>query len=359
MLLSETTGNETLRYYYDSAGRVASIGYQKGTAAEVGYFFTRNLHGDIIGVYQSSDSKLIGTYEYDLWGKLISVKEASKGIDTNGILTKNPFRYRGYYYDNETGFYNLNFRYYDPAIRRFISADSTALLMTATTSIGCKNLFNYCENNPVNGKDSSGAVIETPFDLVTLGISIVDVCVNPTDPWAWLGLIGDAVDLVPCVTGVGEAVKGAKYAVRYGDEAGAAMADFFRWLGKSDKANDASKVVKGSFEIANLSKSALKHPLNRHTPARVAQQFSHMSDEAVSNYLKNVTFFNRSWTESQITDALNYVYKKAVANGVVTGEYSFEYLGDTVTVYLEEGVFKSGYGDYVYSYEEIMSLLRE
>ena len=82
-----------------------------------------------------------------------------------------------------------------------------------------------------------------------------------------------------------------------------------------------------------------------------------MDEDAITRYLNEVTFFNKSWTEEQIIDALNYGYKEALSKGVTTGEYNFKYLRDNVTVYLEEGVFKSGYGDYVYSYEEIMSLL--
>ena len=90
LLLSETTGDETLYYYYDSTGRVVSIGYRKGEGEETGYFFTRNLQGDIIGVYRSSDSRQVGSYEYDLWGRLVGVTEAEEGIDTEGILEKNP-----------------------------------------------------------------------------------------------------------------------------------------------------------------------------------------------------------------------------------------------------------------------------
>ena len=173
MLLSETTGDETLRYYYDSTGKVASLAYKKGNAGEKGYFFARNAQGDITAVYRSSDSVLIGTYTYDLWGKLIKVSEATAGIDTDGILTKNPFRYRGYYYDNETGFYYLNARYYDPEIRRFINADSMKLLDGATDSINYKNLFNYAENNPVMNKDSNGTAVETVFDVATLAGSVI------------------------------------------------------------------------------------------------------------------------------------------------------------------------------------------
>ncbi len=153
LLLSQSTGDETLHFYYDSTGKVVSIGYQKGTAAEVGYFFARNAQGDIIAVYRSSDSALIGTYEYDLWGRPVNTTEASAGIDTNGILTKNPFRYRGYYFDNETGFYYLQSRYYDSAIRRFISADT---YISTGQGLNGHNKFAYCGSNPINRMDPSG-----------------------------------------------------------------------------------------------------------------------------------------------------------------------------------------------------------
>ena len=127
---------------------------KKDSNAEVSYFYTRNLQGDIIAIYRNSDSKLIGTYEYDLWGRLVSETEI-KGIDTNGILAKNPFRYRGYYYDTETGFYYLNARYYDPEVRRFISADDMEYLGVGD-GISGYNLFAYCGNNPVMGYDPTG-----------------------------------------------------------------------------------------------------------------------------------------------------------------------------------------------------------
>ncbi len=77
ILLSEQTGDETLRYYYDAAGKVTTLTYKKGTKAEVSYFYARNLQGDITAIYRNSDSKLIGTYEYDLWGRLVSPDDIS------------------------------------------------------------------------------------------------------------------------------------------------------------------------------------------------------------------------------------------------------------------------------------------
>ena len=65
----------------------------------------------------------------------------------------NPFRYRGYYYDTETGLYYLQSRYYDPEIGRFINADG--LVSTGQGVLG-NNMFAYCENNWVNFSDPSG-----------------------------------------------------------------------------------------------------------------------------------------------------------------------------------------------------------
>ena len=71
-------------------------------------------------------------------------------------------------------------------------------------------LFSYCDNNPVVRVDHGGQFWETVFDVISLGASIIEVCVNPTDTWAWTGLAGDAVDLIPFVTGVGEVTRAVK-----------------------------------------------------------------------------------------------------------------------------------------------------
>ena len=86
--------------------------------------------------------------------------------------------------------------------------------MVASNTVNNKNLFTYAENNPVNGKDSGGGVVETVFDVVSLAGSVVEVCCNPTDPWAWASLAGDVVDLIPVATGVGEGIKGIRAAAK-------------------------------------------------------------------------------------------------------------------------------------------------
>ncbi len=113
------------------------------------YYFQRNLLGDVIGIYNTSGTKVSG-YAYDAWGNCTIT------LNTNGIATKNPIRYRGYYYDEVSGLYYLNARYYSPTWRRFISPDDTAYLELGTPN-GI-NLYIYCNNDPVNYADPSGCI---------------------------------------------------------------------------------------------------------------------------------------------------------------------------------------------------------
>jgi len=112
------------------------------------YFFEKNLQGDIVAIYNEAGSK-IGTYTYDAWGNC-TVNPTS---GYNFILSNNPFRYRGYYYDTETGYYYLQSRYYNPNWCRFINADKYVSTGQGFTGY---NMFAYCLNNPVNWIDIYG-----------------------------------------------------------------------------------------------------------------------------------------------------------------------------------------------------------
>ena len=103
------------------------------------YWFEKNLQGDIVAVYNQAGTKLIA-YTYDAWGNA-SITYSNGGASTTA--TYNPFRYRGYYFDSESGFYYLNSRYYDPAIGRFISPDDVSLL-GANGDFASLNLYAYC-----------------------------------------------------------------------------------------------------------------------------------------------------------------------------------------------------------------------
>ena len=113
------------------------------------YYFIKNLQGDVLHILDNMGNVVV-SYVYDAWGKVYSVTGSM--ADTLGTI--NPIRYRSYYYDNETGFYYLNSRYYDPDVKRYINAD--AEIAGAGGELKGYNLFSYCMNNPVNMTDEDG-----------------------------------------------------------------------------------------------------------------------------------------------------------------------------------------------------------
>ena len=108
---------------------------------------------------RNASGTLVAQYEYDAWGKHISITDGS-GNDVsdnpNHIANINPFRYRGYYFDVETGWYYLNARYYDPNVGRFLSPDLPDTLSADFENFAQYNLYTYCFNNPVNMADDLG-----------------------------------------------------------------------------------------------------------------------------------------------------------------------------------------------------------
>ena len=145
----EKNGSLYLWYYYDASGAPVAFSMQ-GTP--VLYFYRKNLQGDVTGVYKGSTGDLLVSYVYDAWGKVTATDEAGTTESAN-VLTYNPYLYRGYRYDAETGLYYLNSRYYDPETGRFINADTFA---STGKSILSANVYAYSENNPTNMHDKSG-----------------------------------------------------------------------------------------------------------------------------------------------------------------------------------------------------------
>ena len=115
------------------------------------YIYQRNIQGDIIRIYDAETDEVVTKYSYDAWGNQ-NVK--NKNEDNIGDI--NPIRYRGYYYDKETGLYYLNAKYYDPKLGRFISPDTFSILDDTMGEINGLNLYMYCKDNPVMYADPSG-----------------------------------------------------------------------------------------------------------------------------------------------------------------------------------------------------------
>ena len=161
LLVSERTGSEkNLWYRYDSAGNVISVTYDSNI-----YMYIRNVQNDVIALIDRYGNTAV-RYTYDSWGRVMSIDGSMK----DSLGERNPFRYRGYYYDTETGLYYLKNRYYDPEIRRFISTDSIDVL-EVQNDLYDKNLYAYCDNNPVMRKDGNGQVWTAA--MITVGIMAV------------------------------------------------------------------------------------------------------------------------------------------------------------------------------------------
>ena len=155
-ILSETRPTGTAWYYYDNGG---VCGFQYNGAK---YYYEKNLQGDITAIYDGNGT-LKAQYVYDAWGNHIIT------VNVDGIGTLNPFRYRGYYFDTETGLYYLNSRYYDPQTGRFINAD--VYVSTGNGILGY-NMFLYCLNNVIMRIDSNGNVsVKKIFQAVWSGVS--------------------------------------------------------------------------------------------------------------------------------------------------------------------------------------------
>ena len=138
------------RFSYDSSGSVVSVDYSTDNGSSfTTYYYLRNGQGDVVKLIDGSGNTVV-QYTYDSWGKQTSCT----GTLATTLGTNQPFRYRGYVYDTETGWYYLQSRYYDPGVSRFISSD--VLLSTGQGVLG-HNSYAYCLNNPANMSDSCGS----------------------------------------------------------------------------------------------------------------------------------------------------------------------------------------------------------
>ena len=143
---SEASHQDVMHFFYDAQSRPAKVSLNG-----VMYTYIHNLQGDIVELLDNSGA-LVVEYKYDAWGKLI----ATTGSMAATLGKRNPFRYRGYVYDEETGLYYLRSRYYNPLVGRFVNADSTiprALLKD--------NTFAYCVNSPIAKCDESGRISQS------------------------------------------------------------------------------------------------------------------------------------------------------------------------------------------------------
>ena len=176
-ILRETWGSNTLIPLYDNEDSVCGILYNN-----VPYYFIKNLQGDVIAVVDK-EAQTVARYSYDAWG------ECTVTQDSIGIATINPFRYRGYYYDEETSLYYLQSRYYNATVGRFINSDEPTIFnSTSCTTNIATNKFCYCLNDPTNNSDKCGTIASAIVKMIgnfifgmfggMLGLYLANVTLN-------------------------------------------------------------------------------------------------------------------------------------------------------------------------------------
>ena len=226
------------------------------------YVYRKNLFGDVTEIYQGATC--IAKYKYDAWGNC-TVCNPDGTVNTSETFIGNikPFRYRGYYWDNDLQLYYLQTRYYDPSVCRFISPDSHEYLDPET--FGGLNLYTYCYNNPISYADPSGNL---PFFILTaiigaiIGVGITALVDYIPDKefdlhWGWyvgVGLLGAAIG-----AGIGMAIS---YSAT-----GTFTADI-RWISAFNKAakGDYSKLVKLSTHNAKSDYVSLGRYYSKTSP---------------------------------------------------------------------------------------------
>ena len=271
MLVRQTWGTHYIDFLYDESGSPYSLVYDG-----VQYYYVKNVQGDVVQI-RSSYGTLLVEYTYDAWGNVLSIT----GSNASVLGANNPIRYRSYYYDFETGFYYLQSRYYDPAMRRFINADDVSLL-GANADFASLNLYAYCGNNPVLRVDNGGewwhiavgALVGATISFVSSVAS--DISSKKEIDWAGAGISAlfgaasgalSATGLGPAVQILGGAVlSGAENIISQGREDGFDNIDYAETVTQS--------VIGGITSIGNgISKGTAKH-LNTQGSKATKQIFS-------------------------------------------------------------------------------------
>ena len=238
-------------------------------------------------------------YTYDAWGKLISI--TGEKASTLGVI--NPLRYRGYYYDSETGLYYLQSRYYDPEVGRFISADGE--ISGVGGEILGYNMFAYCMNNPVNTDDAVGGWPKWLTGALNIAGGIAQMAagaaLGATLGWTGFGVV---VAGFLVVNGAAQTSQGIGQVVNHVTKSNVLREDNIvrtavKDVGRAIGGNTGAKVAGGLYDAAVVAagvyagkvglQQAGKLPVKVKTSDLVPDPTNPMTDEGINYWTKTLS----------------------------------------------------------------------
>ncbi len=166
-----TSVTNRLHFFYDTQDKQAMVEFNG-----VKYSYAYNLQGDVVGIVDSTGNVVV-EYSYDAWGKPIST--TANSTLTTELAELNPFRYRGYVWDQETWMHYCRTRYYYPEFERWITSDDTSILEWQTELVE-SNLYAYCTNEPLNRYDAEGAWSLPNWAKLAIGAAAIAIGVVAT-----------------------------------------------------------------------------------------------------------------------------------------------------------------------------------
>lgn len=288
-------GTESVHFYYDAQSRPAILEYKKGSMTNK-YAYVYNISDDVVGILDS-DKALAVEYKYDAWGKPLCTEGAL--ASTIGFL--NPFRYKGYIFDEETGYYYLKKRSFAPEMHRFINADA---VLCADRVLAGVNQFLYCSNCPVLDKDIDGLLtwpgeIHAAVQWYIIGHCDGRLLVREVGLENIGGVVGHRgrIDLLDIETGEMWEVKPLYWSV-----------------------SDAKDQLE-SYKTGNITASSIKNKKLQFSPA--------LSERTVGGYISPGTFSYGSgdgycYTVSYASYGNGIIYYSYVRNGKVRPEASYD-----------------------------------
>ena len=304
-----STTTSKLRFSYDADGKVVAVNYNGNY-----YYYLRNAQSDIVKLIDKTGATVV-EYTYDSWGKLLS----TSGSLASTLGKNNPFRYRGYVFDEETGFYYVSSRYYDPEIGRWISPEPNVYNGEFDEGAGLigYNVYAYCANNPVNNLDPTGEFVISTAVLIGIGIGALIGGVaggaygynkaaknNVPKGQRWKYVVG---------YGIGGAVVGGVIGGFVGYGAGVAL---------GAKASSGLVMKSISKAISSVSRNTMHHIMqSKHAWGRVLRNASWNNVKGLINTTmqKGATTLINKQGKALIYEAIrnNVVVRYAVIDGVI------------------------------------------